>query len=74
MWNMRWRARLRRYHNFPGPLGAEASLEAALNNLGGGFAGTAITKLLGGGTIVGLVPATTKVDVENNKPAKNIYH
>lgn len=74
MWNMRWRARLRRYHVFPGPGGAGLSLEAALNNIGGGIAGAALGTLLGGGDVVGLEPASTKVDSEHNEPAKDIYH
>jgi hypothetical protein len=74
MWNMRWRARLRRYHNFPGALGDIGSLEAALNNVGGGLAGLALSKLIGGGGVAGLEPADVKVDKENNLPAKKIYH
>jgi hypothetical protein len=78
MWNMRWRARLRRYHNFPGALGDAASLEAALNNVEAmgvsGLAKLAISELLGGGGVSGLTPETVNVNSEHNEPAKNIYH
>jgi hypothetical protein len=73
MWNMRWRARLRRYHNFPDGLGAEA-LEAALSAVGGGPAEAAVAALISGGGLVGLEPETVQVNKENNPPAKNIYH
>jgi hypothetical protein len=73
MWNMRWRARLRRYHNFPEMLGPEA-LEAALSAVGGGAAETAISVLLTGGGIAGLAPTMVQVNKEDNPPAKNIYH
>jgi hypothetical protein len=75
MWNMRWRARLRRYHNFPGFGGPAASLEAALNTLTGGLAGDALKKVLGGaGGVFGLEVSETDVDSEHNPPAKGIYH
>jgi hypothetical protein len=75
MWNMRWRARLRRYHNFPGALGAASSLKAALNNVESNAASIAISDLLGGGdTVPGLDPSDVNVNIEDNKPAKDIYH
>jgi hypothetical protein len=75
MWNMRWRARLRRYHNFPGRGGSAASLEAALNSLSGGLAEDALKKVMGGvGGVFGLDISDNDVDSESNPPAKGIYH
>jgi hypothetical protein len=79
MWNMRWRARLRRYHFFPGILGdldAAASLLMTAN-LQQAATG-AVTKLINGESMTQIVQeitgADTHVDSYTNPVAPGVYH
>jgi hypothetical protein len=83
MWNMRWRARLRRYHYFPGILGigdqALGAVEALMSSNITKVLTTAATDALNGesaGDIINDMLGTTETDVskQNNTPAPKIYH
>jgi hypothetical protein len=79
MWNLRWRARLRRYHNFPGLLGSGNLFNLNWQKAGSAAVGSALNgdspsevlsnaeSALGGGE-------QTQVDTYKNKPAAGIFH
>jgi hypothetical protein len=78
LWNMRWRARLRRYHYFPGALGEG---DQFLDLAGQGFS-TLMSKV-GAGLEGGATPSsilgslyTPEVDVNSytNKPTVTVFH
>jgi hypothetical protein len=77
LWNMRWRARLRRYHYFPGLLGQADAVATLMNANFSNVANGAVTALLNGQSVgdflSGLVGGTS-VDSQNNPPTPNIYH
>ncbi len=79
MWNLRWRARLRRYHYFPGLVGdldalMGANIEQALKTA----AATGINDLLHGESpesiLKSLTDEGTSVDSYKNKPTEDIFH
>jgi hypothetical protein len=75
MWNMRWRARMRRYHYFPGADGLGDELIDLMNQGFAAVATTVITDLLAGKN-----PLTEFMDTEVSvkklptSGAPNIYH
>jgi len=75
MWNMRWRARLRRYHYFPG---ADGIGDAAIDLMNTGFANVAsaaVTALLDGkNPLTSLVGPAVSVDKLPDTGAPNIFH
>jgi hypothetical protein len=77
MWNMRWRARLRRYHYFPGLLGQADAVATLMNSNFGNVATGAVTALLNGqsvGDFLKSMVGGTSVDSYTNTPTATIYH
>lgn len=82
MWNMRWRARLRRYHYFPGILGdGDRALGAVLDLMNQGVTSvltTVATDALNGMSpndiMTSLLGQSTDVSKQDNTPASKIYH
>jgi hypothetical protein len=75
MWNMRWKARLRRYHYFPG---ADGIGDAALDLMNTGFtnvATAAVTDLLSGkNPLTNLLGPAISVNKLPSDGAPNIFH
>jgi hypothetical protein len=77
MWNMRWRARLRRYHYFPGILGQADAVATLMNSNFSNVATGAVTAMLNGqsvGDFLSSMVGGTSVDSYTNTPTANIYH
>jgi hypothetical protein len=74
MWNMRWRARLRRYHYFPG---ADGIGDAAIDLMNKGFASVAsaaVSSLLNGKNPLTDLVGSTSVNELPTKGAPDIFH
>ncbi len=80
MWNLRWRARLRRYHNFPGLLGAAGNIfdlnwaQAGKVAEASALKGDSPTTILNNAEEALGGSSETEVDKYNNKPTAGIYH
>ena len=77
MWNMRWRARLRRYHYFPGILGQADAVATLMNANFNNVASSAVSALLNGQSVNDFLSSMvggTSVDSQSNPPTPNIYH
>jgi hypothetical protein len=80
MWNMRWRARLRRYHNFPGLLGSAGNLfdlnwsQAGKVGVASALNGDSPTEVLTNAEAALGGSQETQVDTYRNEPTTGIYH
>ena len=75
MWNMRWRARMRRYHYFPGADGVVDSIIDLMNTGFANVASSAIQALLAGkNPMTTLIGPEVSVNTLPSGGAPNIFH